>query len=81
MQILTKWHEARDARLIPFHDMTMQMAKFAEPNEREAALYRALERNTEATTKFLGLITGSTKPQEFFSPDNLHEILAGRSSL
>ncbi len=61
--------------------MTIQMAKFAEPNEMEAALYRALERNAQATTKFLGLITGSISPQDFFSPDNLHEILAGRGSL
>ena len=73
------WHAARDTRLVPFHEMTIQMAKFAEPDATEMALYRALESNPEATTSFLGLVTGSTNPQNFFAPDNLSGILAGVS--
>jgi 2-polyprenyl-6-methoxyphenol hydroxylase-like FAD-dependent oxidoreductase len=71
------WHAARDARLISYHEMTIQMAKFEAPSATELALYHALTRQPEATTKFLGLITGSTNPQTFFAPDNLNAILAG----
>lgn len=73
---LAAWHAARDARLIPFHEMTIQMAKFAVPDATETALYRALANNPEATTKFLGLITGSTNPLAFFARNNLSAILA-----
>lgn len=74
---LAEWHRKRDARLIPFHEMTIQMAKFRAPDDDEIALYRALEGNREATTQFLGLITGATNPNEFFAPLNIRSIING----
>lgn len=81
LEVLKEWHAARDARLVPFHDMTIQMAKFAAPDAAESALYQALAQNVAATTQFLGLITGSTNPQEFFASANIGAILAESSSM
>lgn len=71
---LRAWHLARDARLIPLHELTVQMAKFAAPDAAETALYRALAGNPNATTRFLGLISGSTSPAEFFAPEHIEAI-------
>ena len=68
---LAAWHAARDSQLIPFHQMTIQMAKFAAPDATKTALYRALANNPQATTKFLGFITGSAYPLAFCARDNL----------
>jgi len=73
---LQAWHAARDERLIPFYDMTIQMAKFAAPDAAETALYHAIAGNIDATTQLIGLITGSTNPQNFFAPTNINAILA-----
>lgn len=73
---LKAWHAARDERLIPLHDMTVQMAKFAAPDAAETALYQALAGNVKATSQFLGLMTGSTNPQKFFAPANIDAVLA-----
>lgn len=77
---LAEWHRKRDARLIPLHEMTIQMAKFRAPDDDEIALYRALEGNREATTQFLGLITGATDPNEFFAPINISSIINGSAA-
>lgn len=73
---LQAWHAARDERLIPLYDLTIQMAKFAAPDPAETALYRALVGNAKATSQFLGLMTGSTNPQDFFAPTNIDALLA-----
>lgn len=73
---LEAWHIARDARLIPFHDMSLKMAQFAPPDGNETALYQAIAKNHAATTQFLGLISESTNPGEFFAPDNIGKLLA-----
>ena len=73
---LATWHVARDERLIPFHEMSLKMGKFATPDDNETALYRAISASAAATTQFLGLITASTDPREFFAPDNIGRLLA-----
>lgn len=74
---LRAWHVERDARLLPRHHMTLQMASFAAPTEEELALYRLIERQPAATTAFLGLLSGATDPSQFFAPDNLAAMAAG----
>lgn len=74
---LAAWHAARDARLVPLHQMTIQMARFAAQDEHERALFQAISVQPEATTAFLGLLSGATRPEQFFAPDNLARIAAG----
>lgn len=71
---LRDWHAARDARLVPMHHMTIQMAHFAAPSEQEAMLYGAIATDAVATTEFLGLLSGATRPEAFFAPDNLARL-------
>lgn len=73
---LKAWHAARDARLIPRHHMTIQLAQFADPDDGEKALYASIAASREETTRFIGLLTGSTDPAAFFAADNLAKIVA-----
>lgn len=74
---LEKWHAQRDARLVPRHHMTVQMAGFAAQDTQERALFQAIASQPTATTAFLGLLSGATCPQQFFAPDNLAAIARG----
>ena len=56
--------------------MSLKMAQFAPPDDNETALYQAIAKNDAATTQFLGLITESTSPGDFFAPDNIGRLLA-----
>ena len=73
---LKAWHAARDARLIPRHHMTIQLAQFAEPDDNEKALYAAIAPSREETTRFIGLLTGTTDPAAYFAPENLAKLVA-----
>ena len=73
---LKVWHAARDARLIPRHHMTIQLAQFTEPDDKEKALYAAIAPSREETTRFIGLLTGTTDPEAYFAPENLAKIVA-----
>ena len=75
---LAAWHEVRDARLVPLHEMTIQMAKFSAPSDEEVALYKAFENNPEATTAWLGVFIGNSDPRSFFSPANIESIVNGK---
>ena len=73
---LADWHVARDARLIPFLEMSLKMAQFQPPDESETALYQAIAKSDAATTQFLGLISESTNPGDFFAAENIGRLLA-----
>lgn len=73
---LARWHAKRDDRLVPFHEMTLQMARFPAPDANEVALYRAIAASPTATTEFFGLISASTDPRVFFAPENIGKLFA-----
>jgi len=74
---LAVWHQTRDARLVPLHEMAIQMAKMEAPSEQEAVLYKALENDPEATTAWLGVFIGHADPRSFFAPGNIQKIVNG----
>ena len=75
---LRAWHQARDARLVPLHQMTIQLANFPALSDEETALYHAIAADPEATTAFLGLLSGATRPEVFFAPENLARLMGAR---
>ena len=76
---LRAWHQARDKRLVPLHEMTIQLANFSALRDEEVGLYQAIAAQPEASSAFLGLLSGATRPEAFFAPDNLAHIMGGNA--
>ncbi len=72
---LRAWHQVRDARLVPLHEMTIQLANFAALRDEEVGLYQTIAAQPEASSAFLGLLSGATRPEAFFAPDNLAHVM------
>lgn len=72
---LRAWHKARDVRLVPLHQMTIQLANFPALRDEEVALYQAIAAQPAASTSFLGLLSGATRPEAFFAPENLARLM------
>jgi 2-polyprenyl-6-methoxyphenol hydroxylase-like FAD-dependent oxidoreductase len=72
---LVRWGEARDARVKPMYDFTCQLSDVAAPPPAEMLeLFGALAGNPAETARFLGLIGGGTRVEEFLAPDNVARI-------
>jgi 2-polyprenyl-6-methoxyphenol hydroxylase-like FAD-dependent oxidoreductase len=75
MRSLEDYEAARVNWLMPFFELTCQMATFAPPAPDMLALYGSLRGNQEDTDAFIGLITEAISPTQFFAPENIHRIL------
>jgi hypothetical protein len=75
---LAEYQTIRDRDRMPMYDTTLEIASFARSPEEGAILFGALAKSQEHTDQFLGVITGSVSPEEFFSPRNLVRVLGLR---
>lgn len=73
---LAEYERARVDWVLPFYDLTCQLATFAPPPPDMLAIYAALQGNQEGIDSFIGLITEATRPGDFFAPENVQRILA-----
>jgi 2-polyprenyl-6-methoxyphenol hydroxylase-like FAD-dependent oxidoreductase len=67
---------ARDQRVKPMFDFTLQMATLEPPPPQMQQLFAALRDNQEATNRFLSAITGSSPLPAFMNPENIGRIVA-----
>ncbi len=70
-------HEAaRNERVGPMHEFTMELAALNPPPPQMQALFGALRTNPDATNAFFSAITGAIPLQDFMAEDNIGRILA-----
>ena len=72
---LDAFERERNARLMPYYDLTVQLAKLARPPPDQLALYRALRDNPQDLSQFFGCVTLAVSPDEFLAPDNVERIM------
>jgi flavin-dependent dehydrogenase len=74
---LAGYEERRNTASMPYYEFTCNIASM-EPMEASAnVLFQAISHNQEQTNRFLGIAACSVAPDEFFSPENVTQILAG----
>jgi 2-polyprenyl-6-methoxyphenol hydroxylase-like FAD-dependent oxidoreductase len=75
-EALADYERQRNALALPLYEYDTQAASFApRPPERQHLL-AALQGNQEQTNRFFGLAEGTTSFSEFFSPENVQQIMA-----
>jgi 2-polyprenyl-6-methoxyphenol hydroxylase-like FAD-dependent oxidoreductase len=75
-EALADYHSARDHHVLPFYQLTAQIAALEPPPPDLAQLLSAASRNQEAMDDFVRVTAGVTSPAEFFSEDNVRRVLA-----
>lgn len=74
-----RWHQERDAALIPVHEFTAQLATLEPPPPELQQLLGAIQGDQEAMDQFVSVNAGTLDPATFFSPENIGAIM-GRAA-
>lgn len=78
-EALADYERQRNALALPLYEYDTQAASFApRPPERQQIM-AALQGNQEQTNRFFGLAEGTTSFSEFFSPENVQQIMVAAS--
>jgi 2-polyprenyl-6-methoxyphenol hydroxylase-like FAD-dependent oxidoreductase len=77
-EAMADYQTTRDRDRMPMYETTLEIASFSRSPEEGAILFGALAKSQEHTDQFLGVITGSVSPDEFFSPRNLMRVVGLR---
>ena len=78
---LAGYEQQRDAQAAQGFQNTLQFATLQPPPRDVQQLMAALMGNQEQTDRFMGATIGSVPAQEFFSPENLAEIMGRNPGL
>ncbi|GIE83459.1 FAD-dependent oxidoreductase [Actinoplanes philippinensis] len=73
---LPGYQARRDARAMPFYQMTLGIASLQPPDEQMVQLVGAIAGDQEKMDAFIRLNSGVTSPAEFFAPENLGRLFA-----
>jgi flavin-dependent dehydrogenase len=74
-EALADYEQQRNERVLPLYEYDTQRASLEPlPPERQQ-LFAALQGNQEQTNRFWGLAEGTTSISEFFSPENVRQIM------
>jgi flavin-dependent dehydrogenase len=72
-----RYQAARDQQVLPMYELTTQLATLQPPPPELQHLLAAVHGNQEAMDGFARTMAGVTSPAEFFSEENVGQILAG----
>jgi 2-polyprenyl-6-methoxyphenol hydroxylase-like FAD-dependent oxidoreductase len=75
---LAAYEQRRNEQVMPMYEFTCGLAALQAPPPEMQALFGALRGNQAETDRFLGTIAGTVLLQEFFAPENVQRIIAGR---
>ena len=75
--VMSAWHQERDAATKPIYDLTAQFATLEPPAPEMQQLLAAVQTEQEAMDGFVSVIAGSVSPVDFFSEENVSRIFAG----
>jgi flavin-dependent dehydrogenase len=73
---LARYEQDRNAASRALYEMTCQFASLQPPPEEQRQLLEALQHNPLQTNRFIGLLAGTVSPMEFFSPENIGEVMS-----
>ncbi|GIF37916.1 FAD-dependent oxidoreductase [Actinoplanes xinjiangensis] len=73
---LPGYQARRDARAMPFYQMTLGIASLQPPDEQMVQLVTAIAGDPAKMDAFIRLNSGVTSPAEFFAPENLGRLFA-----
>jgi len=74
-EALAAYEQRRNEAVLPFYELTMQFARLEPPSPQMQQLFAAMRGNQEATDRYFATIEGTISPAEFFSPENIGQIL------
>ena len=77
LRSLQDYEKDRVGWIMPFYELTCQMATLAPPEPDVLSIYQILQSTQDDTNAFLGTITGAVSPSSFFAPENIGRILNG----
>lgn len=78
-EALAAYERERNAQVKAMYEYTTDLAKLAPPSPEMMRLFEALRGDTEEAGRFLGTVTGTVSPEEFFSPENIERIVGANS--
>jgi len=76
-QALAAYEERRNRSETPYFDLTTQLAALAPPPPEVAQILAALCDNPDQRGRFFSMLAHGVPVQEFFSPENVQQILGG----
>lgn len=76
-EALSGYERRRDEESMPFFEFNCGLAALEPPPPETRELLAAVHANQKATDEFLGLIAGTTRVEEFFTPVNVERLRAG----
>ncbi len=74
---MSAYQRARDSRVLPIYDFTVQLASMEPPPPEMQQLMGAMQGNQEAMDGFVSVMAGTMPAPEFFAPENTERIMAG----
>lgn len=72
---LAEYERRRNKAVMTMYEMTWQLARLQPPPPEMQALFAALYGNQRQTNRFFGLMAGSVSIPEFYSPENIEQIM------
>ncbi|GAA4729248.1 NAD(P)/FAD-dependent oxidoreductase [Phytohabitans rumicis] len=70
----------RDGWFLPYLDLTTQLAAMEPPPPERVALLAAIAADPAESSRFFGVLQGSTPVGEYLSPDNVQRIMAAAAA-
>jgi len=77
---LSRYESERDEKVMPMYDFTADWAKLEPPNAEKLALFNGLYGNQAQINRFIGTVSGTISMQEFFSPENIGQIIGATAA-
>ncbi len=72
---LAVYERKRNQAVMPMFEMTCDLARLQPPTPEMQQLFGALRGNQRQTDRFLGVVAGTVPVNEFYSPENIEQIL------
>jgi len=72
---LAEYERIRNEETRGLYELTYEFASLAPPSPEQQALFGALRTSAEDTNRFFGVVAGTVRPDEFFSPENIGRIV------
>jgi flavin-dependent dehydrogenase len=74
-EAMAEYEQGRNEAAFPIYEFTCQLAALEPPPPEQQALFAALGHNQEQTNRFMGVLAGTVPVGEFFSPENIGQIM------
>ena len=74
-EALAHYERTRNEETRGLYELTCEFASLNAPAPEQQALFAALRTNPDDRNRFFGVVAGTVRPDEFFSPENIGRIV------